>query len=276
LVATHLSRPGSAARMNRFTSLTVVLPIINETRSLEETVEIISAACPPEDIREYLIVYCQRTTPESVSVARRIAARLGEKCVLYEQQMPFIGGAMREAFDLARGSHVVMMSTDLETDPAIIPVFIAEARKTPDEIITASRWLRGGGFQDYHRAKLPLNWVFQKIFSVLYGCRLTDLTYAFRIFPTSLVQSIAWEELKHPFFLETVIKPLRLGVRIREVPAWWRARQEGPSQNPFWSNFAYFRIALRVRFRAPHRLLRRPAAAPVTRAPSNTQHPRSS
>ena len=260
--------------MNRFTSLSVILPIINETRSLEETVEIISATCPPEAIREYLIVYCQRTTPESVGVARRLAVRLGDQCVLYEQKLPFIGGAMREAFDLARGSHVVMMSTDLETDPALIQVFIAEARKTPDDIITASRWIRGGGFKDYNRAKLLLNWVFQKMLAALYGCRLTDLTYAFRIFPTSLVQAIAWEELKHPFFLETVLKPLRLGVRLREVPAWWKARSEGASQNPFWYNFVYLRIALRVRLRSPNRLLRRPSGAPKTSLQGNTSHTR--
>ena len=98
------------------------------------------------------------------------------------------------------------------------------------------------------------------MFALIYGCRLTDLTYAFRIFPTALVQAIAWEELKHPFFLETAIKPLRLGVRIREVPAKWQARTEGASQNAFWQNFAYFRIALQVRFRPRQHLLRQPLA----------------
>jgi glycosyltransferase involved in cell wall biosynthesis len=258
--------------MNRFDSLTVILPIINETHSLEKTVEVIAATCRVEDIQEYLIVYCKRTTPESVAVARNIAARLGDKCVLYEQKMPFIGGAMREAFELARGSHVVMMSTDLETDPALIQVFIAEARKTPNEIITASRWISGGGFEGYNRTKLLLNWVFQKMFAIVYGCRLSDLTYAFRIFPTALVKAIAWEELKHPFFLETAIKPLRLGVRIREVPAKWKARTEGASQNPFWYNFVYFRIALRVRFRSRSRILR-PEAQNFQVNPRNGHQP---
>ena len=243
-----------------FEAVTIILPIINETQALETTVEVIAATCRRSEIREYLIVYCQRTTPESMAVARRIAARLGPACVLYEQKMPFIGGAMREAFDLARGSHLVMMSTDLETDPALIQVFIAEAKKNPGDITTASRWLSGGGFEGYSRPKLLLNWAFQKLFALIYGSRLTDLTYAFRIFPTALVQAIAWEELKHPFFLETAIKPLRLGVRIREVPAKWQARTEGASQNAFWQNFAYFRIALRVRFRPREQLLRRPLA----------------
>ena len=247
----HRDIPGSA-----FESVTIILPIINETHSLEKTVDVIAATCDPHDIKEYLIVYCKRTTPESLAVARRIAGRLGGMCTLYEQKMPFIGGAMREAFDLARGSHLVMMSTDMETDPDLIQTFIAEARKHPDAITTASRWISGGGFEGYSRPKLLLNWVFQRMFAFIYGSRLTDLTYAFRIFPTALVQAISWEELKHPFFLETAIKPLRLGVSVQEVPARWKARTQGESQNAFWHNFAYFRIALRVRFRPRHRILR--------------------
>lgn len=242
--------------MPAFQSVTIILPVINETYSLEQTVEIIEERCAPEDIQEYLIVYCGRTTAESLAVCRKLKERLGDKCVLYEQRLPFIGGAMREAFDLAKGSHAVMMSTDLETDPAVIPVFIREARKHPEAIITASRWIAGGHFEGYSRVKLVLNWVFQKVFGLLYGCHLTDLTYAYRIFPSELLKSIRWEELKHPFFLETAVKPLRLGVRILEVPGVWKARTEGESQNPFWYNLVYFRIALKVRFYSRQRILR--------------------
>ena len=76
-----------------------------------------------------------------------------------------------------------------------------------------------------------------------------------RIFPTSLLRAIRWEELRHPFFLETIIKPLRLGVRAVEVPGAWATRTEGESQNSFLRNFEYFRIALRVRFAPPERCL---------------------
>lgn len=68
---------------------------------------------------------------------------------------------------------------------------------------------------------------------MLYFSNLSDLTYAFRIFPTKLVQSIEWTELKHPFFLETALKPLRIGVKFIEIPAHWKARTEGIPQNPF-------------------------------------------
>ena len=242
--------------MGNFRSVSIVLPVLNETRSLEKTVEVIEGTCDARDIEEYIIVVCDRTTPEAVSACQRLKERLDGRASIHNQKLPFIGGAMREAFDLARGSHTVMMSSDLETDPAVIRVFIEAARKKPDAIITASRWIEGGGFQGYHPMKLAANFLFQKIFAILYGVRLTDLTYAYRIFPSALLKSIAWEELKHPFFLETVIKPLRLGVEVIEVPALWKARAEGNSVNPFLSNFAYFRIALKVRVRSRERILK--------------------
>ena len=70
-------------------------------------------------------------------------------------------------------------------------------------------------------------------FAVLYGTRLTDMTYAYRIYPTKLVQSLRWEELRHPFLFEALVKPLRLGVAVIEIPSIWKARMEGESQNTF-------------------------------------------
>ncbi|GAA5131333.1 glycosyltransferase family 2 protein [Luteolibacter yonseiensis] len=233
--------------MNAFTSATVILPVLNETYSMRETVRIIEATCA-EDVGQYIIMVCERTKPESLAICREIAGELGERASVNFQTLPFVGGAFRDAFDLVQGSHVVMMSSDLETDPALVRTMIHEAKLHPDSVTTASRWIKGGHFVGYNPVKLLANKVFQMMFSLLYGTTLTDLTYAYRIFPTSLVRRIRWVELKHPFFLETALKPLRLGVPIREIPAVWKARTEGESVNPFMANFIYFKIALRTRF----------------------------
>lgn len=238
-----------------FESASVILPVMNETHSLLKTIEIIERDCAP-DVREYVIVVCKRTTPESIRICEEVRDRDPDRFVLHYQGLPFLGGAIREAFDLARGSHVVMMASDLETDPNDVKALIAAAREKPEGIATASRWIKGGDFVGYNRLKLVLNLVFQKFFSALFLTRLTDMTYGYRIFPARLVKSIEWEELKHPFLFETLIKPLRLGVPIREIPSKWSARTEGESQNTFMRNFDYFRTGLYVRFCPRARLLR--------------------
>jgi hypothetical protein len=132
---------------------------------------------------------------------------------------------------------------------------IDEEAKVPSGIVTASRWMDGGSFHGYSPLKLALNWVFQRFFSLIYGTRLSDMTYAYRIMPTALVQSIRWEELRHPFLFETMIKPVRLGVPVVEIPAVWKARTEGDSQNTFFRNFVYFRTGLKTRFVSKSALL---------------------
>jgi glycosyltransferase involved in cell wall biosynthesis len=235
-------------------TVTAILPVIDETASLRETVEVLLAENRRE-ISEILIIACQRTTPAALAVAEELGREHGGLLQVRFQQRPFLGGAMRDAFDWASGSHVLMMASDLETDPATVKELIGKAKDGYD-IVTATRWKGGGGFRGYDPLKLFLNGTFQTIFRIFYGTALSDLTFGFRIFKREWVKTIAWEELRHPFLLETILKPLRLGARVTEIPSPWRARTEGESHNSFWRNFVYFRIAFKTRFRSKRKLLR--------------------
>ena len=241
--------------MSAFESASIILPVLNETGALRQTVDIIEATCA-RSVGEYIFVVCERTTPDSLVVCREITQKLGDRGSLHFQKRPFVGGAIRDGFDLARCSHVVMMHSDLETDPALVQTMIKVEEEHPDGIATASRWMAGGEFEGYSPTKLVANYLFQKMLAVLYGTRLSDLTYAYRMFPRSLLRGIRWQELKHPFFLETALKPLRLGVTIREIPAKWKARAGGGSVNPFMANFAYFRIAVTTRLKTKAEILK--------------------
>lgn len=241
--------------MQKFESASIILPVMNETYSLRQTVEIIERDCC-RDVKEYLIVVCERTKPESLAVCKEIKSRLGERVKIHVQKMPFIGGAIREAFELATGSHTILMASDLETPPEVVKTMIELVKEQPNRIVTASRWIKGGKFYGYDPLKKFLNFIFQRIFSLLYFVALTDMTYAYRIFPTYLVKAINWEELKHPFLLETIVKPLRLGIKVKEIPAIWRARTEGESQNTFFGNFVYFRIGFKARFMPISKILK--------------------
>lgn len=247
--------------VERFESASIILPVINETVSLRQTVDIILRDVKREQIMEFLIVVCQKTTSEARATIAGLKKELPDLVVVLEQKRPFLGGALRDAFDEARGSHVIIMGSDLETNPAEVHLLISEAQKNPAGIVTTSRWIHGGSFTGYSRIKLVCNWAFQRFFSLLYFTHLTDMTFGFRIMPTKLVQAIQWEEFRHPFNLESAVKPLRLGVRITEVPSVWTPRIEGESQNPFFRNFEYFRIGFKVRFAKKESFLRAPAGS---------------
>lgn len=238
-----------------FTGVTVILPVVTETNSLEETARLLKEACD-DDIADVLVVVCDRTTPESLSRCHELPNRFGERVRIHRQRLPYLGGAMREAFDLATASHVLMMASDLETDPRTAPALIAAAKAKPGAIVTASRWASGGGFSGYGPLRVALNWTFQRLTSLIYGVRLSDATFGYRLFPTPLVQSIRWEGLRHDFLLETILKPVRLGIEVVEVPTRWVPRPDGESQNSLSNQARYFRPLVKNRFEAPARMLR--------------------
>ena len=229
----------------KFKNVSVILPAINETYLLEHTVSIIEKTCK-ENIFEYIIVLSSKSTKECRDTCHKLSERLGEKVIIHNQILPFLGGAIREGFSLARGSHTIMMASDMETNPKDVSVLIQKAQTSPEAIITASRWINDAGFSGYNPLKLVLNFIFQKLFSTLYKTNLTDMTFGFRLFPTKLIKLIQWEELKHPFLFETMLKPLKLNIPVIEIPSKWSCREEGVSQNTFLQNLVYFKIGFSI------------------------------
>jgi len=253
------ARPGAPPRAATAASalrVSVILPVIDETTSLRKTVAILLAENAP-DLAEILILTCPRTTGPALTMCFDLVQEYGPFIQLRAQRRPFLGGAMRDAFEWAEGSHVLMMASDLETDPATVKDLLAVARCGFD-IVTATRWTQTGGFRGYNPLKYRLNLIFQKCIGWLYGVPLSDLTYGFRVFKAEWAKGIAWEEFHHAFLLETILKPLRLGAWVAEVPTVWRSRVEGTSHNPLAQHLGYFRIALKTRFRRKEALLAHP------------------
>ncbi len=239
----------------RFSGATVILPAVTETDSIAQTADILKKTSDA-DIEQVLVVVCDRTTPETMKRCEDLATWFGPRVQIHQQRLPFLGGAMREAFELASASHVIMMATDLETDPNLVPAFIDIAKQRPQVVVTASRWAQGGGFSGYGRVRVAANWVFQHLTSLLYQTPLTDATFGYRLFPTALVQAIDWEGSRHEFLLETVLKPLRLGIEVVEIPTYWAPRPDGESQNSLSTQARYIRTLLTNRLAPPNSFLR--------------------
>ena len=138
----------------KFENVSILLPTLNETFSFRQTVQIIMDECDPKDICEMIAIVCERTTPESLAAIEESKAAAEEKRIplrLLYQKLPYAGGALQDGIAAARGSHILMMAPDLETDPHNVRDFIREGKRYPDDMITASRWLEGAGFEGYSR-----------------------------------------------------------------------------------------------------------------------------
>lgn len=243
-------------RTEKFESASVAVTALSETDSLRRAVEIVKDTCAHEDIKEIIIVLARISSEECIKTAEALCREYADVPVkMMFQERKFIGGAFQDAFEACSGSHVVMLAADMDTDPRKVCEFIEQSKMYPDRVITATRWKKGGGFVGYSKIKKVCNFIFNRFFALFYLTKLSDMTYGFRLLPVKVVKEIKWEEEKHPFYLETALKPLRLGVKFIEVPAVWTACREGESVNSFFQTFKYFRPAFANRFKKKKNML---------------------
>ena len=228
-------------------TFSVILPIIDETTSIKKTVsELINDN--NKDINKILFILDKKKTKKnSIEICEDFIKSDSDMFEIIFQKRPKLGGAMMDAFEyVSNTTHTIMMSSDLETNPNLVKTMIEKSKINPDAIITASRWKNKIGFKDYGFFKVFLNFLFQRFFSMLYKTNCTDLTYGFRIFPNNLIKKIIWERYDHSFLFETIIKPLKLGIKVFEVNTVWEKRIEGKSNNNIMNYFWYFYIGIKV------------------------------
>lgn len=235
----------------RYSGVSIILPTLRETTTFVTIVDTLLSIVSPIDISEFIVVVCDKTKKESfeyIEVGRKEVEAAGISFRVLYQKRPYFGGALLDAFEAARGSHVITETPDLNTAPETLPRMIEMAKKYPGDIISCSRWMSGGGFVNYNRIKKIWNNMSQKFLGLLYFSPISDFTYGVHLAPTMLYQSINFRELKHPINLEQVVIPLRLGVRFHEIPAVMRTLEDDVTVNPLLDNFKYLRPAFRWRF----------------------------
>lgn len=236
----------------------IILPTVDEGPLLTETVEAVFTFLPAHDTRVLIAASPTLTTRETRAAIAGLVARYGARVEAFDQSLPGVGGALKEAFARAQGDAVVLMTPDLETPPEILPAMIQKLEDGYD-MATATRWRRGIKLNGYHPGKMMLNFLFQQIFRAVYLTRLSDLTYGYRAFKIGVIKHIHWEEPRHPFFFETMLKPLRLGYRIAEVDAPWEmfiTRKSSTGRAKSKDLLEYVRVGLRNRF-LPKKAMRR-------------------
>ncbi len=235
--------------------LSILLPLINETKSLEETIQVILNQNDKEVHEIIIIISDLKTTDESKLLAKKMK-NIYEKVKIITQKKKLLGGALQDGFTYSSGTHVLLMASDKETEPNDVKNFITSSKQNLDSIITGNRWISGGGFESYNYFKYTLNFFFQKIFSILYSTSLSDLTFGYRIFPSLIVKKINWEEINHSFLFETIIKPIKIGINIIEIPCTWKKRSSGESTFERSYYYDYFKIGFKTLFKSKNSITR--------------------
>ena len=225
--------------------LSVVITVYSETFSLIETVKRLIKN-DDNHIYEIILIVSPNSSKECFEVCYSLEKKYNLCKVYIQNNVPGVGYAIREGASYATGTHIGIISADLETEPEAVLRMVEKLRATDCDVVIGNRWLEGGGFKNYDSTKLVLNYIFQKLFMALYWTKISDLTYGFKIIKREVWENIKWEGVLHEIFIETTIKPLALKYKVEQIPTIWIGRVEGESKNTFLRNFRYVRMAISV------------------------------
>ena len=213
--------------------ISVVLPVYNEDKNIQTCLRRIRDALEKAP-HEILVCYDfdEDTTlgaiadmsdrPTSVRLVRN---RLG-KGVAY---------AMRAGFEAAKGDVVVTTMADLSDPPEIIPLMAEKIRTGGADLVSGSRYMKGGrqeggpwlkGFLS-RTASLSMKWIG--------GLRTLDATNNFRAYRREFLEQMQVEStMGFELALELTAKAHVGGFRIDEVPTTWIDRTSGESRFRLW------------------------------------------
>lgn len=240
----------------KFINCTVIIPVLRESDLFEKVVKRIIQTCQHRDIKEIIVVICEKTEQDSlrsINKMRMYVNKLNISYIVLQQDLPGMGGAIRDAMNIASGSHSIMICADYCYDPAQLQDFIKLSKKYPDSIVMGSRYLKKQKrSKDYPLYKYAWNIASQHLLHILYRTNITDFTAAYWMYPTKYFQSVNWTETKHPFSLEQTLKYIRLGVTFHEIPF----TLTGGSESGFLETLSYLRPAIKCLFINKEKILK--------------------
>ncbi|MFZ0977983.1 MAG: glycosyltransferase family 2 protein [Candidatus Acidiferrales bacterium] len=192
--------------------LSVVMPCLNESRTLGTCIQKALAAIEKLGVRGEVIIADNGSTDGSQSLARNLGARV------VSITSRGYGSALRGGIAAARGEYVIMGDSDDSYDFTQLGDFVAKLNQGYD-LVMGNRYhgeIRQGAMPFLHRflGNPVLSWIGRLFF----GCPVGDFQCGLRAFRKDAIERLELQTTGMEFSTEMVVKATLFHLRIIEIP----------------------------------------------------------
>jgi glycosyltransferase involved in cell wall biosynthesis len=221
----------------RHLSLSVVIPTKNEERNIAWVLERL-----PSEVDEVVLVD-GHSTDRTLEVARIVRPDIR---IIHEPRRGK-GAAVRAGIAAASGFVVAMLDADCSMDPQELPRFVEPVAAGMD-LVKGSRFVPGGGTADMTRLRRLGNWGLVRLANQLYDTSFTELCYGYMAFRRQAMLDLDLRSDGFEIETEMVVRAIRAGYLIQEVPSFEAERRFGVSNlNTFRDGSRVLRTMVRER-----------------------------
>ena len=195
--------------------LSVVIPVYNESSTLENLVQRVMAVDYGCDLE--IVMVDDGSADGSGEVAESLTSQHADLVCLRHQKNAGKGAAIRTGFARATGDIVIVQDADLEYDPREIPSLIDLIRDDIADVVFGSRFLARGPHRVLYYRHYLANRMLTALSNVLTNLNLSDIEVCYKAFRREVLVPITIEEDRFGFEPEITAKVARLKCRIYEV-----------------------------------------------------------
>lgn len=208
-----------------------VISAKNEEKSIGEVISEVK-----DFVDEVLIV-----DGHSQDRTREVSEKAGAKVILDSGKGK--GDGVRTGLEQATGDIVVLMDADGSHDPSDIKIMIEPILFNRADLVIGSR-MKGGSYElhgDIGRfIRMTGSHILLLIVNYRWNVRLTDIQNGFRAIRRSVALDLKLKETSHTIEEEMVMKCLKKGYRVTEVPSREYERKYGQSTLNLWKDWYKF------------------------------------
>jgi dolichol-phosphate mannosyltransferase len=232
----------------------LILPTYNEAENIEPLVRAVLPHLAGAGVEHTVLVVDDNSPDGTGEIADRLAEELAPVRVLHRTRKEGLGRAYLAGFGLAlaEGAELILeMDADFSHDPADVPRLLAATGAA--DLVLGSRYVPGGGVEDWGIVRRMLSRGGSAYARLLLGVPVRDLTGGFKCFHRRVLETIDLDGVHadgYGFQIELTYRTVQAGFTVAEVPITFRERRVGRSKMTA-------RIALEAVWKVPALRLRR-------------------
>jgi dolichol-phosphate mannosyltransferase len=223
--------PISLARhRSLYDAVSVVVPCHNESMNVPNLVDALLELYDPY-IHEIVIVN-DNSTDNTAEVTRAVAQREARVRLVDREPPNGVGRALRDGYKAAKGRYILTMDADfVHILPECRDLFDAIAEGYDGAI--GSRFSYESVLINYPFFKILCNRVFHLFVKLLLLPQVRDTSNNLKIYRADVLKTLVIEQSHFAANVETGLKPLLSGYRIKEVPISWINRTADMGRSSF-------------------------------------------
>ena len=211
--------------------LSVVMPVFNEAKTIEEILRLVQAV----PLEKEILIIDDGSTDGTREILRGLDGKDGVRVFLQERNQGK-GAAVSVGFRHAAGDVVVVQDADLEYDPQEYPNLLKPIEEGHADVVYGSRFLGGGARRVLYFWHTVGNRFLTLASNMATNLNLTDMETCYKMFRREVVQSIKIESKRFGIEPEITAKVARRGYRVYEVPISYHGRTYDEGKKIGWKD----------------------------------------